>query len=111
MTGRRVRSVSDAADLDTLGLRRYDVDPGQQLPLAYHVHERQEEAFFVIDGQLHVETPDGEFVVPAGSVFVAHPESPHRAFDPDEATDRVRVVAVGAPSVDDVREYDPDDGD
>lgn len=41
-------SVSDAADLKNVGLRRYDAEPGQQLPLAYHYHDQQEEAFFVV---------------------------------------------------------------
>lgn len=101
------RSISDAAGLETIGLRMYSADPGEQLPLAYHYHDEQEEAFFVIDGTLHVETPEGEFVVAAGNVFVAEPESPHRAFNPVDATETVRVLALGAPSGDDVHPYDP----
>ena len=100
------RSISDAAGLENVGLRRYDVDPGEQMPLAYHYHEQQEEAFFVVEGTLHVETPDTEFVVEAGEVFVAEPDSPHRAFNPDDVSRPVRVFAVGAPAVDDVERYD-----
>ena len=76
------------------------------MPLAYHYHEQQEEAFFVVEGTLHVETPDTEFVVEAGEVFVAEPDSPHRAVNPDDASRPVRVFAVGAPAVDDVERYD-----
>jgi uncharacterized cupin superfamily protein len=101
------RSVSDAADLKNVGLRRYDAEPGQQLPLAYHYHDQQEEAFFVVEGTLHVETPDGEFVVDASEVFVAESSSPHRAFNPADATESVRVIAIGAPSVDDAHQYEP----
>lgn len=101
------RSISDAADMENVGLRRYDAKPGEQLPLAYHYHDEQEEAFYILEGTLHVETPGKEFVVEAGEVFVAEPTSPHRAFNPEDATDPVRVFAVGAPSVDDAEEYDP----
>lgn len=101
------RSISDHVGLEMLGLRRYTAAPGEQLPLSYHVHEEQEEAFYVTAGELHVETPEREYVVPAGQVFIAEPKSPHRAFNPDDAEDDAMVLAVGAPSVDDVSSYDP----
>ncbi len=101
------RSISEAAGLEKMGLRRYDAKPGEQLPLAYHYHEQQEEAFYVVEGTLHVETPGKEFVVEAGEVFVAEPTSPHRAFNPEDATGSVRVLAVGAPAVADAEKYLP----
>lgn len=101
------RSISDVAGLENVGLRVYNADPGEQLPLAYHQHEQQEEAFFVVEGTLHVETPAEEFVVEEGNVFVAEPESPHRAFNPEDAPVTLQVLAVGAPSVDDASPYDP----
>ena len=103
------RSPSEHADLSNLALNAYTAEPGEAVPLAYHYHDEQEEAFYVLDGELHVETPDGEHVVRADEVFVAHPGSPHRAYNPADATDAVRVLAVGAPNVDDVHAYDPDD--
>lgn len=106
-----VRSLSAAAGLDyqesPLGLRVYEAAPGEQLPLAYHYHDEQVEAFYVLDGELHVETPDGEFRVGADRAFVVEPGNPHRAYNPDDASDRVRVLAVGAPSVDDAHPYEP----
>lgn len=101
------RSISDHVGLATLGLRRYAAAPGEQLPLTYHVHEEQEEAFFVTEGELHVETPEREYVIPAGRVFIAEPKSPHRAFNPEDAEGEVLVLAMGAPSVDDVSPYEP----
>lgn len=100
------RSVSDAAGLENVGLRLYEAEPGEQLPLAYHYHEQQEEAFYVVEGALHVETPDEEFVVEAGCVFVAEPSSPHRAHNPANADEPVRVLAVGAPAVSDAEPYE-----
>jgi uncharacterized cupin superfamily protein len=60
------RSISDAAGLSELGCHRYEADPGEQIPLAYHVHEQQEEVFYVLDGTLSVETPEGTYEVAAG---------------------------------------------
>jgi quercetin dioxygenase-like cupin family protein len=105
------RSVSDAADLDALHLAVYELAPGEQLPRTYHYHERREEAFYVVAGRLHVETPDREYVVDAGEVFVATPDSPHRAYNPDDAERRVRVLGTGAPKTDVAHPYDPDADD
>jgi mannose-6-phosphate isomerase-like protein (cupin superfamily) len=80
------------------------------VPLAYHSHDEQEEAFFVLAGTLHVETPDEEYVVPAGSLFAVDPGSPQRAYNPAEADAAVELIAVGAPAVSgDVHAYDPDE--
>lgn len=107
-----VRSISAAAGLDyqeaPLGLRVYEADPGEQLPLKYHYHDEQTEVFYVLDGSLSVETPDETFVVDADEAFVADPGSPHRAYNPEDAAESVRVLAVGAPSVDDAHPY-PDE--
>jgi uncharacterized cupin superfamily protein len=102
-TGRSAakRSIGSHLGLEKLGLNMYDVAPGEQAPLRYHYHTEQEEAFYVVEGELHVETEDGEFVVRAGELFVAEPNQPHRAYNPEGATDSVRTLAIGAPPVDD----------
>ena len=107
-----VRSISAAAGLDyqdsQLGMRVYEAEPGQQLPLGYHYHDEQVEAFYVLEGTLHVETPEGKFEIEADEAFVIEPGSPQRAFNPDGATASVRVIAVGAPTVDDGHMYEPE---
>jgi quercetin dioxygenase-like cupin family protein len=107
-----VRSISAAVGLDyqdaPLGLRTYEAAPGQMLPLTYHYHDEQVEAFFVLLGTLHVETPEGEYTVGEGRAFVVHPGNPHRAYNPEGASEPVRVLAIGAPSVDDAHPYEPD---
>ena len=99
------RGLSDAAELAALHLATYEMAPGEQLSRTYHYHERREEAFYVVSGRLRVETPDEEFVVEAGEVFVAEPESPHRAYNPTGADGRVRVLGTGAPKSDIARPY------
>ncbi|WP_254532147.1 cupin domain-containing protein [Natrinema gelatinilyticum] len=95
-----LRRLSEAAGLDSVAINRFAAAPGEQLPLAYHYHETQEEAFVVCSGTLRVETPDGEFEVAEGSMFAASPEAPHRAYNPADANDPVSVIAIGAPPVD-----------
>lgn len=106
-----VRSLSVAAGYEyqdsKLGLRVYELSPGEQSGLSYHYHDEQIEAFYVLAGTLRVETPDEEFVVEADQALFVDPESPQRAFNPESADNPVRVLAIGAPSVDDAHEYDP----
>ncbi len=110
-----VRSISVAAGLDyrdaPLGLRIYEAEPGEQLPLRYHYHDEQVEAFYVLSGDLHVETPDEEVVVGTDRAFVVEPGNPHRAHNPSDAEGNVRVLAIGAPTADDAHTYDPADGE
>ncbi len=105
-----VRSISTSVGLDyqgsPLGLRVYVAEPGEQLPLAYHYHDEQVEAFYVLEGTLSVETPDGTFKIERDEVFVAEPESPHRAHNPEDAEAPVKVLAIGAPTVDDAHPYE-----
>ena len=109
-----VRSLSVAAGYDyqdsALGLRVYELDPGEMSGLAYHYHDQQVEAFYVLSGSLHVETPDGDIVVEADQALFVDPGSPQRAYNPDDADAPVRVLAIGAPSVDDAHPYEPDGG-
>lgn len=104
------RTIGQAAGLENMAVNYYKAAPGEQLPLAYHVHAEQEEVFYVLDGVLHVETPDGEWVAETGEVFIAEPESPHRTYNPESAETPTHVLAIGAPVVDDATAYDPDDG-
>jgi len=101
------RSITGASGLTNLHLARYAMDPGEQLAREYHSHELREEAFYVLDGTLHVETPDREYVVEADSVFVAEPDSPHRPYNPDDADEPVTVLGIGAPRSDPAIPYDP----
>jgi mannose-6-phosphate isomerase-like protein (cupin superfamily) len=95
-----------AASLQAVAINRYTAEPGEQLPLAYHSHDEQEEVFYVLSGTLAVETPDETFFVETDECFVAEPESPHRAHNPNEAMESVSVLAIGAPRVDDAHPYE-----
>ncbi len=109
-----VRSISAAAGLDyqdaKLGMRVYEADPGEQFPLSYHSHDEQVEVFYVLEGTLRVQTPEGELTVGADEALVIDPGSPQRAFNPESAEESVRALAIGAPSVDDAQPYEPEEG-
>ena len=93
------RSISGECGLENLALHQYEVAPGEAIPLAYHYHTEQEEAFYVVEGELHVETPEREYVVGAGEVFAVTPESPQFAHVPEDGVETTAIV-VGAPNVD-----------
>lgn len=102
-----MRYVSEAAGMDRMGLRQYRVQPGEEIPLSgLHYHERQEEAFYVVEGRLSVETPEEVSVVEAGQFFVAEPESAHRAFNDAERERAAVVIGMGAPPVSDGHAYE-----
>lgn len=100
--------IGETAGLETVAVNHYDAAPGEQLPLAYHYHDDQEELFYVLSGTLSVETPDGEYTVDANEAFVVEPDSPHRAYNAESADRPVRVLAIGAPPIDDVHPYEPE---
>ncbi|WP_436348534.1 cupin domain-containing protein [Natronorubrum sp. FCH18a] len=96
------RSVSGEVGLKNLGMKLYTVAPGEDIPIGgLHYHDEQEEVFYVVNGEIRVETPDREYVVERNQFFVAEPESPHRAFNDDRRNEVALVLAVGAPSVQD----------
>jgi uncharacterized cupin superfamily protein len=104
-----MRRLTDAAGLSKMAINRFRAAPGEEIPLAYHYHEEQEEAFYVLSGALFVETPEGTYEVEEGSLFAVGVESPQLAYNPAEAEADVEVLAVGAPNVsDDAVAYDPD---
>jgi len=101
------RTLQTALDLEHVGLSVYTAEPGEQIPIEYHYHDTQEELLYVIDGEMRVETPEGELNIEQNEVFVAEPESPHRAFNHAGADGTLRVIAVGGPMVKDGHSYEP----
>ena len=44
------RPVGTALGTEHMGIRLYELDPGESTAFGYHAHENQEEVFYVIDG-------------------------------------------------------------
>lgn len=102
------RYVDDVVDLEYLSVQFVEVEPGMGF-VPYHSHDEQEELFYVLDGPLHVETPEDVFVIESGDFFIAEPGSPLRPHNPSDAGGSVRALLVNAPNVDDFRPYEPED--
>ena len=93
-----MRYISEAADMQHMGLRVYYVEPGEDIPKSgLHADDVQEEVFYVVDGALHVETPDRVYEVGQGQFFIAEPQNPHRAFNDGDADGMATVLGIGAP--------------
>ncbi|THE62729.1 cupin domain-containing protein [Salinadaptatus halalkaliphilus] len=102
-----MRYVSEAAQMEHMGLRVYEVEPGEDIPLSgLHYHEEQEEAFYVVTGSLEVETPDRDYHVAEGQFFIAEPDHPHRASNAANAETTATILGMGAPPVDDAYSYE-----
>lgn len=102
-----MRYISEAANMENMGLRVYDVAPGEDIPLSgIHYHDEQEEVFYLVEGELRVETPDEEYSITAGQFFVAEPESPHRAYNDPASNSDAKVIGMGAPAVSDGHSYE-----
>jgi mannose-6-phosphate isomerase-like protein (cupin superfamily) len=93
------RKLADPAGLDELALNHFRAAPGEQVPLAYHYHETQQEVFYVLSGMLVVETPDEQYTVEADELLAVDPGSPQRAHNPETADSAVELLAIGAPPV------------
>ncbi len=96
---REKKEVDVAVDATEFGFNVYTADPGERVPWGYHRHPNHEELFYVIEGALAFETPDGTDRVEAGEAFFVprdHPNAAHAVGDRP-----TRFVAVGAPKEED----------
>lgn len=89
------KEVDEAVGATAFGFNVYGAAPGEQLPWGRHRHPDHEELFYVLAGELTVETADGEFVVGADEALFVPPDRYNRAVASGESY--TRVVAVGAP--------------
>ena len=66
-----------------------------------HVHEDEDDAFYVLDGELTFLLPDGELAAPAGT-FVLVPPGVEHTFE-NRTDEPVRILNVHAPAGFDLR--------
>ncbi|PSP95688.1 cupin domain-containing protein [Halobacteriales archaeon QS_1_68_44] len=90
------RPVGTALGTEHMGLRLYELNPGESTAFGYHAHENQEEVFYVIDGTLAFETEAGEVEVGAGEAIRFEPGEFQRSRNAGEG--RARVLGIGAPA-------------
>src|SRR4051812_5980265 len=69
--------------------------PGREGPAA-HVHEDEDDAFYVLDGELLFRVDDDEILAPAGTFVLVPPRVLHRFANRTSAP--VRVLNIHAPA-------------
>ncbi|WP_224449855.1 cupin domain-containing protein [Haloprofundus salilacus] len=92
---REKKEIDEAVGATEFGFNVFTAEPGEQIPWGYHRHPDHEELFYVLSGELRVETPDGEFRVGTDEAFFVPRGAPNRAVAAGE--EPCRFVAVGAP--------------
>ena len=92
---REKKEVDEALGVEAFGFNVYTVAPGERVPWGFHSHPRHEEVFYVLEGELTVDTADDPLTVEAGEALFVPPGHPNRAHNAGEEV--VRLVAVGAP--------------
>jgi mannose-6-phosphate isomerase-like protein (cupin superfamily) len=75
LNGRMTMKATAATTADHYGLIEVEVPPGSAPPL--HVHHREDEAFYMLDGRLTVRCGDATFGVTAGSYVFLPRDVPH----------------------------------
>ncbi|QZP37534.1 cupin domain-containing protein [Halobaculum magnesiiphilum] len=92
---RAKRELDEAVGASLFGCNYYEADPGERVPWGYHRHPDHEELFYVIAGELEVETPARTYRVGADEAFFVPADAPNRAVAAGD--EPCRFLAVGAP--------------
>ena len=90
-----MRHLTDALGLTDMAINYYELEPGDSFAFAYHSHEVQEEAFFVISGTATFETADGPVEVGENEVVRFDRDEFQRGWN--RGDEPVRALALGAP--------------
>lgn len=91
---RHKKEIDEAVGTSEFGFNLIVADAGESVPWGYHYHPNHEELFYVLDGTLRIETPDGIHTVESGEAFFTPAGAPQKAV---AGTDGCRLVAAGAP--------------
>ncbi|UIP01078.1 cupin domain-containing protein [Halobaculum sp. CBA1158] len=89
------RELDEAVGASLFGCNYYEADPGERVPWGYHRHPDHEEMFYVIAGELAVETPDRTYRVGPDEAFFVPENAPNRAVAAGD--EPCRFLALGAP--------------
>jgi uncharacterized cupin superfamily protein len=90
-----MRPLTDALGLTDVAINYYELEPGDSFAFAYHSHEVQEEAFYVISGTATFETADGPVEVGDNEIVRFERDEFQRGWNRGDEV--VRALALGAP--------------
>jgi uncharacterized cupin superfamily protein len=89
------RALTDPLDATDLAINYYRLEPGQSLSGGMHTHMDQEEVFYVVDGTVTFETPEGEHEV-GGDEAIRFAPGDYQTSE-NKTDDDAVVLALGAP--------------
>lgn len=89
------RPLTDALGATDIALNYYELAPGNSPAYGYHKHERQEEVFYIQQGEMTFETEDGEVVLEEGEAIRFGPGEFQQGVN--TGSERVVMLAIGAP--------------
>lgn len=101
------RPLGEALGTEDVAINYYELEPGESFAFGYHAHERQEEVFYVLEGEATFETgePHTDPGAAGGTVRVIAGPGELVRFAPGEwqqgyndGDERVVAVAIGAPA-------------
>lgn len=90
-----MKPLTEPLGLTDMALNYYELEPGDSFAYAYHNHEVQEEAFFVVSGVATFDTEDGPVEVGPNEAVRFDREEFQRGWNRGE--ERVVALALGAP--------------
>jgi len=90
-----MRPLTEALGLTDVAINYYELEPGDSFAFAYHSHEVQEEAFYVVSGTATFETADGPVEVGENEVVRFGRDEFQRGWNRGDEV--VRALAFGAP--------------
>ncbi|VTT86348.1 hypothetical protein DM2_2386 [Halorubrum sp. DM2] len=90
-----MRHLTDALGLTDMAINYYELEPGDSFAFAYHSHEVQEEAFYVVSGTATFETADGPVEVGPNEIVRFGRNEFQRGWN--RGDEPVRALAIGAP--------------
>ena len=90
------RPVGETLGTEHMGIRFYELEPGESTAFGYHAHADQEELFYVLEGTLTFETEDGEVTVGADEVIRFEPGEFQRSYNAGDG--RAKTLGIGAPA-------------
>lgn len=93
------RALDEALGATDLAMKYYELEPGEVFSGGYHTHHDQEEIFYILEGTATFDTEDGEaaVTVEAGEALRFAPGEFQHGYNADDAEERVRALALGAP--------------
>jgi mannose-6-phosphate isomerase-like protein (cupin superfamily) len=87
--GRSIRLVDETVGAETVDLHMNILQPGSEEESPYHLHQKAENVYFVLQGRLGLRLGDERVTVEAGQAVFIPPMLPHSVWNAGEREARL----------------------